>query len=156
MLHGEYGQHHILLQLERLSADAYRGFLSVMSNQGASFSSDESEQFHRYLLKDTAVLAEKRASWLPESSLLLMDIKSNSHQSQHIYLDPMALEALQTEVVLNLNNLGWQKSITDELGFSLWTQGSQQLQLYFSQQAEGTALYVLTHDLTRDVYENTH
>lgn len=156
MLSGDYGQHNVLMHVERTGGDAYRGFLSVMPSQGGSFSSDEVEQFQQYLLKQQANLANSSVSWMPQSATLLLDIKSTPSQSQQIYLDSSELEVLQQEVLINLTSLGWQKSITEDLGLSLWTKGSQQLRLYFSQQAEGTALYVLVQDLTKDVYENTH
>lgn len=155
MLSGDYQQHSVLLHVERLGAEAYRGFLSVMPSQALSFALNEVEQFQQYLLKQPATLEKSRVSWLPLSAVLLLNIKSAPDQSQQIYLDPMPLELLQQEVLSNLKDLGWQKNIVEELGLSLWTKDSQQLRLFFSQQAEGTALYVLTQDLTKEVYENT-
>ena len=156
MLSGDYEQHSVLMHVERVGADAYRGFLSVMPSQALSFALSEVEQFQQYLLKQPATLEKSRVSWLPLSAVLLLDIKSAPDQSQQIYLDPMPLELLQQEVLSNLKDLGWQKNIVEDLGLSLWTKGSQQLRLFFSQQAEGTALYVLTQDLTKEAYENTH
>lgn len=156
MLSGDDGQYNLLMHIERTGDDAYRGFLSVMPSQGGGFSSDEVEQFQQYLLEQQANLANSSLSWMSQSAALLLDIKSTASQSQQIYLDSSELEVLQQEVLINLTSLGWQKSITEDLGLSLWTKGSQQLRLYFSQQAEGTALYVLAQDLTKDVYENTH
>lgn len=157
MLSGDYQQHSVLLHVERLGAGAYRGFLSVMPSQAGHFSADEVEQFQKYLLKEQALASAKRVPWLASSASLLLDIKTTPYQSQQIYLVPQQEPTLLREhVAINLKHMGWQTSDVDDFGLSLWTKGSQQLRLFFSQQAEGTALYVLTQDLTKEVYENTH
>lgn len=156
MLSGDHKQHNLLMHLERTGDESYRGFLSVMPNQGQRFDATEAELFQQYLLGQQEIISARGVPWLPPSATLLMDVQSTPFQSQQIYLVSLELESLQQEVWMSLTNLGWQKSSTDNLGLSQWTKGSQQLQLYFSQQAEGTALYVLAQDLTKDVYEITH
>lgn len=157
MLSGDYEQHSVLMHVERVGADAYRGFLSVMPSQALSFALSEVEQFQQYLLKEQALASAKKVPWLAPSASLLLDIKTTPYQSQQIYLVPQQEPTLLREhVAINLKHMGWQTSDVDDFGLSLWTKGSQQLRLFFSQQAEGTALYVLTQDLTKEAYENTH
>lgn len=156
MLSGDYKQHDLLIHVERTGDESYRGFLSVMPNQGQSFDSTEVVLFQQHLLVRQEGLSAGAELWLPSSALLLMDIKSTSFQSQRIYLTSLDIESMQQEVRRSLTSLGWQKSNADNLGLSLWTKGTQQLQLYFSQQVEGTAIYALAQDLTKDIYESTH
>lgn len=156
MLSGDYKQHSLLMHVERTGHEAYHGFLSVMPNQGQSFNANEAELFQQHLLNQQNAFFASKVPWLPPSVTLLMDIKSTSFQSQQIYLVPLEIERLRQEVVMNLTDLGWQKSSADNLGLSQWTKGSQQLHLHYSQQAEGTAIYVLAQDLTKEVYESTH
>ncbi|MDO5667222.1 MAG: hypothetical protein Q4G44_05305 [Alcaligenaceae bacterium] len=158
-LSGEYGQHSVLLQLERLGAEAYRGILSVMPvapTTFGDFSAAESGALKQYLHQETKLLAGRALSWVPESAVLLMSIKSTPTRAQYIYLDSASAEDLNTLLKANLMALGWRQSSTDGLGLKLWSKQSQEIQLYFSQQVEGTALYVLSNDLSKDYYEDTH
>lgn len=143
---GEYKNNSVLLHLERLSDEAYQGYLSVMSLNSQEFSHENAKQLNEYLLREGTHLALKKATWLPASALLLMDIKNNPQVSQRIYLDPMDLESFKTMVSSNLINAGWTKKTRDEMGLSVWNKGSQQLQLHFSQHTEGTALYIQNHE----------
>ena len=156
MLSGEYAQHSVLMHIERTGVDAYHGFLSVMLSSTADFSADEAPQLQHYLLSQQEVTVNGSALWIPQDAVLLLDIKSNPFLSQQIYLTPTSLDILQQDVLLNLTSLGWQKNMNEEMGLSVWTKGTQQLRLYFSQQLEGTALYVLTQDSTKEIYEHTH
>lgn len=156
MLSGEYAQHTVLLQLERLGPEAYQGILSVMPMASPSFSERDSQRLSHYLLKESRQLATQSMAWLPLSATLLMHIKNSPWHSQFIYLDSMNPQALNTLITANLAAAGWQKNSSEEFGLSLWRKESQELQLYFSQQAEGTALYVLSHDLSKDIYEDSH
>lgn len=155
MLSGEYGQYTILLQIERLGIEAYHGILSVIPAQTPRFSGVKSEQLYWHLLQEIKSFRDQTMSWLPESAIPLMNIKTSVNRSQHIYLDPMEIDALNDVVKSNLLSAGWIKSVTPDFGLSLWSKQSQQLRLYFSPQAEGTALYVLSYDLSKDTYENT-
>ena len=156
MLSGEYAQHHLLLQLERLENNAYHGFLSVMNGQEITDQIDDPVQFYRYLLEKEKLNEDNHAPWLPDSALLLMNIKSPSAPTQSIYFLPINHETLQEDIRANMTALGWYEKVKNELGFSTWHKDDQRIQFYYSQQAEGTALYVLDHNLIKDVYENTH
>ena len=156
MLTGAYGQSSVLLYLERLNGDAYQGFLSVANNELQDFLIVSPVKLHRYLLDRQDSIRKQWPSWVPESASLLMDVKLNAEQTQYIYLDSRSLSELKEVVSVNLKNANWEPWLSAESGLSTWTNGHQQLQLYFSSQAEGTALYVLIQQNVKELHENSH
>lgn len=156
MLTGEYEQSSVLLYLERFNGDVYQGFLSVANNELQDFSTESSVKLHRYLLDRQTAIKKQWPPWMPDSATLLMDVKLNAEQTQYIYLDSRSLSELKEVVSVNLKNANWESWLSAESGLSTWTNGHQQLQLYFSSQAEGTALYVLIQQNVKELHENSH
>ncbi|WP_432787167.1 hypothetical protein AAEX37_01260 [Oligella sp. MSHR50489EDL] len=155
MLSGEFAQYAVLLQIERIHGDAYQGILSVMPSAQTGFTTEQSEELYQHLLSEFKGGAKQRFSWVPDSALLLMNIQGDKQRSQHIYFETMEPAAFKNTIKNNLLSAGWKAGSTADFGLSLWTKQRQQVRLYFSAQAEGTALYVLSDDLSKDSYEIT-
>ena len=155
ILSGELGKYSLLLQLERINFDAYQGLLSVMPAIPFAFHTSSSAPLYTHLVNEFKGLSPQRLAWLPSSSLLLMNIQSDNQRSQQIYFDAMDIASFQQQLENNLILAGWERSNSTEFGLSLWSKQGRQVRLYYSAQAEGTALYVLSDDLSKDSYEIT-
>lgn len=155
-LSGEYAHNSVLLQIERTSLDGYQGSLSIMPLKSTPFSYKEEDQLHRFLIREATNLIQQKMLWLPKSSELLMDIEIDTGISQQIYLISMTANELREILSTNLKLLGWRKNDSEDLGFSVWSRNNELLKLYFSDQKEGTALYVSSRGLSKEVYESSY
>lgn len=145
---GDYQGYSLLLQVERVAAEGYRGFISMMPSYEGRYGVGEEEELHQ-LLSEKAVVHQSHVDWLPATATLLLDTKSLGTRQQ-IYSLLMPLEQLRSEVSQTLVAQGWRQMHDEGFGLARWQRDGRQLRLYFKEDGALSIVYLLDHALTKD------